>query len=232
MNASNIGLIILLVLILIIIVYKYYMNKKDQQPAKQYIVSSNQNGIRHCGDSDGKYNPYLVLNQQLDSLRGIRRNDGYNQTMSLRELGYGKFGMGRYNHAGAYVTPEQMAEAEREQWYATSNMDNCATFNSELTNDMSADTTQYHTSQPAINYDKYIVDLVADTRVKANHDKWLEEMQPWTGTTMKVDNLDIEPYISFTGLRRPQAVVQYNPMQITEADTWDLSGNPKFNFRG
>jgi hypothetical protein len=219
------SVIALLIVLVLIVIYCVYNQKKNQQTSK--IPSRVFNVNRRPNKS-----PYTILNNQIDSLRGVRMKDGYNQTLSLKELGYGKFCNDGYHHVNVYSTPEQMAESEREQWYAASNKDCSGAFNTELTQDMANDTTQYHTTSPAIDYDKYIVDLVADPRVKQNHEKWLEEMKPWTGATMKVDNLDIEPYIDFIGLRRPQAVAQYNPMQITEADTWDLIQNPKFNFRG
>jgi hypothetical protein len=49
---------------------------------------------------------------------------------------------------------------------------------------------------------------------------------------MAVDDLEMENYLHFTGLARPQAVVQNQPLQLTEIDTYDLAHNKKFNFTG
>jgi hypothetical protein len=58
-------------------------------------------------------------------------------------------------------------------------------------------------------------------------------MTPFSGTPTMVDNLDeaLEASINFTGLRRPQAVSQYNPTFVTEIDSRILAGNCPFNFR-
>ena len=51
---------------------------------------------------------------------------------------------------------------------------------------------------------------------------------------MIVDDMDeaLEASAHFTGLRRPQSVVQHNPLQLTERDSSTFASNPKFNFRG
>jgi len=175
----------------------------------------------------GAHNPYTVLNKEIDTLRGYR-NDGYNQPPIYRMPG----GLDAYHHAGADLKPERIAEAEREQWYSATAADQSGQFNTELVHDASSDTTQYHTTSPALDYDTYITDLVADPRTRENHRRWAEEMKPWSGTARQVDTLEMENYIDFIGLRRPQAVAQYNPLQLTEIDTGDLIQNPKFNFRG
>ena len=59
-------------------------------------------------------------------------------------------------------------------------------------------------------------------------------MKPWSGAAMIVDNMDeaMEAGTDFIGLRRPQAIVQHNPLQLTERDTYTYASNPKFNFKG
>jgi hypothetical protein len=58
-------------------------------------------------------------------------------------------------------------------------------------------------------------------------------MHPWAGGASRtIDSLDeaIEASTPFRGLRRPQAVAQYNPVFITESNPNTLIGNRKFNF--
>ena len=179
------------------------------------------------GFTNGQYNPYTVLNKQLDEIRGYR-NDGFRQTPFYRL----PRGLDRYHRAGAQISPEMVAEAEREQWYGATSSDNSGQFNTELTQEPASDTVQYHTASPAIDYGAFVTDLVVDPRTRDNHQRWVEEMKPWSGTAMAVDDLDMENYVDFQGLRRPQAVVQYNPLQLTEIDTFDLAKNKKFNFQG
>jgi hypothetical protein len=176
---------------------------------------------------EGTYNPYTLLNKQIDELRGYR-NDGYNQPPVWRL----PQGLDRYHRSGASLTPEDVAEAEREQWFSATDADQSGAFNTELSQDPTSDTMMYHTPSPALDYGSYITDLISDPRTRENHRRWVEEMKPWSGVAMKVDNLEMDNYVDFIGLRRPQAVAQYNPLQLTEIDTWDLAVNPKFNFRG
>jgi hypothetical protein len=173
-------------------------------------------------------NPYAALNKQLDAARGSRV-DGYNQPRSLDARARDQSGQSSF---GGRSGPEAVAEAERELWNAALEADNAGSFNSEVAQDVSADTMQYHSAAPPGDYDSYITDLVVDPRTRDNHRKWVEEMKPWSGTAMTVDDLDLEPTVDFIGLRRPQAVAQYNPLQLTEIDSGDLISNPRFNFRG
>jgi len=174
----------------------------------------------------GDFNPYTVLNKKLGEIRGYR-NDGYDQPAfyTLPQ------GLDTYNHAGASIKPEMIAAAERQQWYAATNLESPSDGG---VHEGFTDPGQYQTpaeSEDGMTHMDYITDLVVDPRTRDNHRRWVEEMQPWSGVAMKVDTLDMENYVDFRGLRRPQAVVQYNPMQLTEIDTADLAVNPKFNFR-
>ncbi len=189
--------------------------------------------------------PYAALHQQLDAVRGspdaahqLGGAGNPNATAlppgsAIRASGP-SFSARDYSMtgAGASATPEQVAEAEREQWFSATEDENTGHFNTELAQDATADTLQYHSAAPAIDYDGYITDLVADPRTKENHRRWVAEMRPWSGAAMKVDDLDPENFLHFQGLRRPQAVVQHNPLQLTEVDTRHLAKNKKFNFQG
>jgi hypothetical protein len=83
-----------------------------------------------------------------------------------------------------------------------------------------------------MDYGAYIADTMIDPRTRANHAKWSEEMQPWAATAKIVDRLNVEDYVDFVGLRRPQPVAQYNPRQLTEIDASDLANNAEFHFNG
>ncbi len=177
----------------------------------------------------GKYNPYTVLNNQLDELRGSAP-PGFNQPPFWRQ----PHGLDRYHRTGASIRPEELAQAEREAWYNAVSADRTGSFNTELAHDPQSDAMQYHTAQPALDYDSFITDLVVDPRTRENHRRWVEEMQPWSGTAMMVDDMEeaMEASTDFIGLRRPQSVVQYNPLQLTERDASTFVHNPRFNFRG
>lgn len=84
-----------------------------------------------------------------------------------------------------------------------------------------------------LDFASYITDQVADSTVKSNHQKWVNEVKPWAGTAAR-NNDDLseamEASVHFVGLRRPQAVRQFNPQQVTEVDGSTFAGNKKFNF--
>jgi hypothetical protein len=177
----------------------------------------------------GRYNPYTVLNNQLSEIRGSGP-PGFDQPPFWRQ----PHGLDRYHRTGASIRPEELAQAEREAWYDAVSADRTGAFNTELAHDPQSDVLQYHTAQPALDYDSFITDLVLDPRARENQRRWVEEMQPWSGTAMMVDDMEeaMEASTDFIGLRRPQAIVQYNPLQLTERDANTFVHNPKFNFRG
>ena len=106
---------------------------------------------------------------------------------------------------------ERIADAENDQWFAA----------------MAAD-------EESPDYTGYLTDLVTDPRTRETHKQWVEEMKPWSGTAITVDNMDeaMEASTSFLGLRRPQAAPQYNPYFVTELDPSTFKNNPKFIFQG
>jgi hypothetical protein len=162
-----------------------------------------------AGFAPGGGNPYAAAHRRLDAQRGQDRS----------------------RRAGGELRPEHFAEAEREQWYAATEADHTGAFDAEQAH---SDAVQYHTTQPAIDYSSFITSQVVDPRTQSNHARWASEMKPWSGTAMVVDDMDeaLEASTHFTGLRRPQAIVQNNPLQLTEQDSRTFSGNSKFNFKG
>ena len=84
----------------------------------------------------------------------------------------------------------------------------------------------------ANDYGSYMRSLVADDRMLANQAAWVKEVQPFSQTALIIKDFDVEPYIPFVGLRRPQAVAVYNPTRLTEWSPEDLAPNKKFDFQG
>ena len=196
--------------------------------------------------------PWSALHRQMDLVRGYK-SDGYRQPSgvdspsslaayrrsgakvkigSLEGFAGGREGFDAYHRAGSALNPEAMNEAERSAWSAVTDAETAKGFNAETVHDSTSDAMQYHSTEPPIDYDSYITDMVVDPRTRENHYKWATEMLPFSGTAMTVDNLDeaMEATIDFRGLRRPQMVAQYNPLQVTERDTSTLAGNRKFTF--
>jgi hypothetical protein len=228
MNTTAAIIIALLVVLFIVVAYKmgWVAKAKTMMSSKAGFVNAYTGTAVPKPYQGGDYNPYTVLDKRLATIRGARPKDAYNQVPWFRLPG----GLDAYHKAGATVKPSQIQSAEQQQWYAESSAMTPA-FNPEKAHEgftSDADSA----GGTGINYDDYVTDLVVDPRTRDNHRKWVEEMKPWSGVAMKVDNLDLEPDVNFIGLRRPQAVVQYNPLQLTEVDTSDLSVNSKFNFRG
>jgi hypothetical protein len=90
-----------------------------------------------------------------------------------------------------------------------------------------------HGSIGDMDFNSYITDQVADPKVRENHKKWVNEIKPWAGTATRTNDdmrEAMEASVHFVGLRRPQAVKQYNPHQVTEVDESTFTGNKKFNF--
>jgi hypothetical protein len=228
MKSNDAILVALLVVLVIIVAYQGSGWMKGRGGSCDGFAAGSAGPV-HQQYLPGRHNPYTVLNKQLDSIRG-HRHDGYNQVPLWRQ----PLGPDRYHRSGAHLRPEQIAEAEREQWFAATEADRSGSFNTELSQDAQTDTMQYHTAQPGIDYSGYITDLVVDPRTRDNQQRWAKEMKPWSGTVMMVDDMDeaLEATTHFTGLRRPQAIVQHSPLQLTERDTHTFSSNTKFNFKG
>lgn len=224
MKSNDAILVALLVVLVIIVAYQGSGWMKGRGGSCDGFAADSA-GPLHQQDLPRRHK----LNKQLDSIRG-HRHDGYNQVPLWRQ----PHGLDRYHRSGAHLRPEHFAEAEREQWFAATEADRSGSFNTELSQDAQTDTMQYHTAQPGIDYSGYITDLVVDPRTRDNHQRWAEEMKPWSGTAMMVDDMSeaLEATTHFTGLRRPQAIVQHNPLQLTENDTHTFSSNAKFNFKG
>jgi hypothetical protein len=70
--------------------------------------------------------------------------------------------------------------------------------------------------------------MVIDKRLSSNHNSWVNEMLPWSGTAQSVDNIDeaLTNSFSFVGFSRPQAIAQApSALFQTEADASTFIGN-------
>jgi hypothetical protein len=139
----------------------------------------------------------------------------------------------RFHQSGVTVQPEQAAAAEQEAWTAALESNSSAVYNTENAYDSYSDATACHESAP-LDYNTHITETVLDKHAVENHNKWATSMMPWAGTSTSPDTLDeaIEASTDFIGLRRPQAIVQHNALQVTERDMYTFLGNAKFNFLG
>lgn len=158
----------------------------------------------------------------LDSVRGNP------DAASIRDALLSKYNADR--RQGSNVRVEDIAEAERAVWDSSHDSDGTAAYDPVAGATTSGDALQYHAKGPVIDYDGYIAKLIMDDRTRDNHAKWVKEMRPWSGAIHNVDTFSTGNYLSWRGLRRPQAVVQVNPLFVTETSPDDLAENKKFNF--
>jgi hypothetical protein len=93
-----------------------------------------------------------------------------------------------------------------------------------------------HSGGATYDYGAVLTEQVADARMADNHRKFVKELKPFTGAGGRMRDNHEEAFsqsaIPWVGLRRPQAVPQYNPTQLTEADHTTYADNKKFNFKG
>lgn len=236
MHASETVLLALLIILIVVIVCQSrsrWMGDSGKQYSSEYGRSYCQPaGCREgmTGGSPAYYSnhPYAILNHQMDMRHG-NRHDVHNQAHYLDTMAGAD-----YHASGAHLMPQDVEKAMRESWFAAPFSD-ATTHNYDVDLGYSAgeDAMQYHQPEPGIDYDRYVTDLVVGPRMRENHSRWVQEMKPWSQGVLKVDTLEVENYLPFTGLRRPQPVAQYNPLQLTEVDTYDLArGANEFRFQG
>lgn len=245
MYANQIFLAVAILLILGLVLYTQRAPSKGpaRKPAPKHATGYVAPPKHALGYGTGREkfdsDPYAVLHAQIDAQRGVP-SSGQRPTMRPSTAA-----LAARAEADAIATAQggepaadslddrdektrRIAEAEQAQWGVAGG----AAFDSETAGDVGADTLSHHHAQPELDYDTYLTDLVVDSRTRENHRQWANEMKPWSGVARSTDDLDMETFVHFHGLRRPQAVAQHNPWQITEIDGSDLAKNPKFNFRG
>lgn len=213
-NALLVGILVVLVVILI---YKLGAARNG---------SGGGNGRLYDKFCPNQLDPRVVMSKRINSARG---NPDAKPLVQSRVPGTSK-----YFQSASMVKPEDISSSERSMWFAAAEKDRIAPYNFEKMTDPGTDLLQSHETALALDYNSIITDLVVDPRTRENHEMWVNEMKGWSGTTtMKVDDLEMENYINFTGLARPQAgVTIYNPMMLTEIDNSDLARNKAFHFNG
>jgi len=174
--------------------------------------------------------PYTKINKFIDYARGMRASDLANGSLPPWQV---PGVLERYHQSGALVHPEDITAAEDSLWARDLESQGIAKYDTELAFDSGNDAVGYHKAAP-IEYNEMITDTVLDPRAVENHAKWAESMIPWAGVSTSPDTLDevLEATTNFIGLRRPQAIAQYNALQVTERDTLTFLGNHKFKFQG
>lgn len=235
MKTSDAILMALLIVLILAIAYKLTSrgcNREGMMNGESYgFLGGGSYGFLGA-EGETFASPYegrAEVNRRLDMSRGNYRGNDYPYIPQNNNWEYPI-----YRPQNQYATPEDISSAEAEDWYSATSRDNTGSFNAEMSYDQQGSTMMYHTSEPAIDYSSFITDIIVDPRTHENHNQWVAEMIPFSGTPTMVDNLDeaLEAGINFIGLRRPQAVAQYNPTFVTEIDPRILAGNAQFNFQG
>lgn len=223
-----VALLAILVIVAIVILVRYGIHKPPQllraKHSPEHLVGSRR-PMSRAARAYAKA-PYTAIQDAIGEVRG--RPDAKDILLS------GPGPLEAVQRSMAELTPEDLMAAERTAWAVTMEREMSAPFNTEKMTDISSDTMQAFETSPAIDYQTMITDIVVDPRTRENHRQWIDEMTGWSGTTtMKVDILEPELYLNWTGLRMPQAGVgQYNPLQLTEVDDTDLAKNRDFRFQG
>jgi hypothetical protein len=231
MKSQDALILALLVVLIIIFVYQgsdmMSRRKKCKCPRREGFCGAGRRLHLTAADVRREQGapPYTKLQNRIDSVIG---------SPDAQQLLQNPQRMKAYYRSSAMAKPEDIMSAERAMWAAATEQDRIAPYNTEKMSEPMEDTMQHFETAPAIDYGSMITDLVVDPRTRDNHRQWVNEMKGWAGTsTIKIDDLQDEDYLPFTGLRRPQAGVgQYNPMQITQVDDGMLARNAKFNFKG
>ncbi len=216
------------VIIVAVAVAVYYFAQKSR--SKHHMTHLNPAIKSHF---DGDVPP--VLAPDIRSLRAARGKildavRGRPDAAAIRDALLTKYNLDQ--RSGASVRVEDIAEAERAVWDAAHDGDGTAAYDPVAGATSGGDSIQYHAKGPAIDYDGYIAELIMDDRTRENHAKWVQEMRPWSGAIHNVDTFNAGNYLSWQGLRRPQAVTSVNPLFVTEVGPDDLASNRKFNFMG
>jgi hypothetical protein len=250
MQYCDVAAVLLLLLILIVLVYPKLMKKSGMRNRMTDMTSSSEADWGGFNAS----NPYGVLNNQLDGIRGKYGGDiGRKHPLA---------GKGLLNHyrSGDSKTPRDMRNDFLSNWFGADESEEKKTEEGKKESMVSgavsdeseiSDAAAIGAADAAASlgistcqddklagqlgtgdYNAYVTEVIADDRMLQNHAEWVKEVKPFSQTSMVIREFDIEPSINFVGLRRPQAVAVYNPTQLTELSPEDLAPNPKFDFRG
>ncbi len=172
-------------------------------------------------------------NQRIAARTGFR-NDGFNQPHHLDVSD-----MAEYYRRGSHITPEALEEAQRAAWYTSLPQGASRDFDVTKSFYPGDDHMQYHQGGTAMDYGEHLTNLALDQRTHENHRRWVEEVLPWSQTSLKVDDLDEAVYMStrnghgITTFRNDTPAQGPNTLFITEADPYLFAAHSKtFRFSG
>lgn len=164
--------------------------------------------------NEGFYSDNVKVNQVIDSTGAVARQP-------IPSYGDPEKHLQKVTH------PEDVMQADQLRSFQTFGIGQQSANNVE-------DNVGYYTVNgpaPDIDYNTYMMTQNLDQRVMDNQRRWQQEMSPWSAGPMTVDyDLDMEAYLPFQGLQRPQGVPQSNPFFVTEIGPKDTAVNNPFNF--
>ena len=208
------------------------------------VVFQSSKGKGHgCSGETGKYDTYRSAPREgfqnpwatVDKMHRVVQGspDGPKILKDHRNL------IPQLARAKASATPEEMHKAERAAWFSARDVGKRAAFNTEKMTEIEDQIHQEHATEPDIDWQDALVDLIADKRVRENQRKWNSEMEPFNTTWLKVDDSD---EITMYGLGIPRQGIAYamgsapptvhNPWQLTELDPTLASVAKPFRFQG
>jgi hypothetical protein len=201
-----------------------------------------------CGNGDaGKYdtyaaakapaqreryqNPYTTLEKMQRTVQGSP--DGPKLLKDHRNL------IPNMARSSASATPEQLYKAERASWFAARDARKSAGWDPEKGTEIGDQIQHEHATEPGLDWQDSLIDLIADPRLRENQRKWNAEMDPFNSTWLKVDDSD---EITMYGLGIPRQGIAYamgsapppvyNPFFLTELDPTLASVVKPFRFQG
>lgn len=194
------------------------------------------NGGGACGAKSGGSetftNPWLTNDKQFAAVQG--NPDGPKILRDKRWL------IPQLARANASATPEELHKAERAAWFSARDAGKRATFDTERMYNTEDLTMQEHETEPQINWQDSLIDLVADKRIRENQRKWNAEVQPWNTTWLKVDDIDEASVFGLGGPGNAQGLYTFsrggvnvhNPMFLTDVGPTEFSVMKPFRFNG
>lgn len=130
-----------------------------------------------------------------------------------------------YDNSEVRVNNNRISLAEKELYYDNFISNNPGHYNTEESENNISSCVNYYTNNNPFDHNQYITDQILTPDIIKNHCAWAKEVSPWAGNSSIIGRDEFNPadYMSYVGLRRPQAVPQYgNSIQVTEIGTKEL----------
>lgn len=215
LSADNTVHAVIIIILLFAIIQYYRQNQSAKRHGhRERFADRSPSPCRSCAHSpQSGVHPRELLNNQLDDLRGRSPAHHAPRARWRHRMPVPQSSISldpdttMHNLRDPQTNDDRIASAEQEQW-----------------------------ATPGSSYDHMasITDLVVDPRTKEQHRQWTNNMSPFSGRPMMVDNME-EAFAQshpFTGFSRPRSVVQNNPLQVTEADHSTFSDSRRVVFNG